>query len=505
MRLKPNEAVGSRIRAALIGLWAAFLLPTGSGATSQAPAPTAAGNPAQATYGGSIYRNLVNLVDKNLPAKWNVETGKFQNVKWVADIGNRSHSVPVIYGGRVFVGTNNGTPRDPKIKGPKAVLMCFAEKDGAFLWQNLHDMPVEEVIREALPEGLCCTPTAEGDFVYYCTPGCEVIKAQAKDGKIVWRYDTMKELKVFPCYLCTCSPLIVGDTVFVVTGNGTNEQGKLVAPQAPSFVALQKDTGKLIWQSNLPGKNIIQGQWSNPVYAEANGKPQVIFPGGDGWLYSLEPKTGNLIWKFKCSPTQTKEDRGIQPYIVATPVVHDNCVYIAVGAYPGYESAPKIGHLFCLEINKSGDVSCKNENFDPQDAANKDSALIWHFGGIISPPPAKGRKVRIGSSASTVAIQDGLVYIAEDQGFLHCLDAKTGQQHWEYDFKDTVAGSPYWVDGRVYICANGGECFVFEGGKKLQPPRSYDMQESGLESTPVAANGVLYILTPSKLYAIGAK
>jgi len=460
----------------------------------------------QATFGGGIFRNMVNLVDKNVPTTWNVEPGKLKNVKWVAEIGTRSHSVPVIYGGRVFVSTNNGQPRDRNVKGPKAVLMCFAEKDGAFLWQNLHDMPAEEVIREALPEGLCCTPTVEGDFVYYCTPACEVIRAQTKDGKIVWRYDMMKELKVFPCYVCTCSPLIIGDVMYVVTGNGTNADGKVVAPQAPSFVALHKETGKLVWQSNLPGNNIIQGQWSNPVYAEVSGKPQVIFPGGDGWLYALEPKTGNLIWKFKCSPTPTKDDRGIRHFIVGTPVVHDSRVYIAVGGYPDTgPSPPKIGHVFCIDITKTGDVSCKNENFDPQDPANKDSALVWHFGGLINPLPAKGRQVRIGSSVSTAAVEGGLAYIAEEQGYLHCLDAKTGQRYWEHDFKDSVLGSPYWVDGRIYLCAGNGECHIFDNGKMHQKPRTNDMGEGALESTPVVVNGVLYIATQSKLYAIGAK
>src|SRR5262249_37838323 len=159
--------------------------------------------------------------------------------------------------------------------------------DGAFLWQNVHDQPPEEVIREAVGDGLCSTPTVEGDFVYYVTPGCEVIAAHVKDGKIAWRYDMMKMLKVFPCYLCNCSPLVVGDTIDLITGNGTDEQGKLVAPKAPSFVALAKADGTLRWQSSLPGKGIIEGQWANPAYAEVNGKPQVIFPGGDGYLYGL--------------------------------------------------------------------------------------------------------------------------------------------------------------------------------------------------------------------------
>ena len=191
----------------------------------------------------------------------------------------------------------------------------------------------------------------------------------------------------------------------------------------------------------------------------------------------LQPKTGELIWKFQCSPVPTKLDRGIRAYISATPVVDGNRLYIAVGAYPGYEAPPKIGHFFCIDITKTGDVSCKNENFDPQDPANKGSALLWHYGGMIQPPPAKGRAVRFQGSCSTAAVHDGLIYITEETGYLQCLDAGTGKQYWEHDFKNNVLGSPYWVDGKVFVCTNDGDCHIFEHGKQYKQHRNIDMLE----------------------------
>ena len=53
----------------------------------------------------------------------------------------------------------------------------------------------------------------------------------------------MKELKVYPCYVNSCSPLVVGDLLFVITGNGRDAEHQLPAPKAPSFVALNKKTG----------------------------------------------------------------------------------------------------------------------------------------------------------------------------------------------------------------------------------------------------------------------
>src|SRR5262245_58692990 len=80
--------------------------------------------------------------------------------------------------------------------------------------------------------------------------------------------------------------------------------------------------------------------------------------------------------------------------------------------------------------------------------------------------PAPGRNAKqtfiFGRSMSTVAVHDGLCYAAELDGYLHCLDAKTGQKYWTYDTKRAMWGSPYWVDGKVYLGTEDGDLFVFK-------------------------------------------
>ena len=128
-------------------------------------------------------------------------------------------------------------------------------------------------------------------------------------------------------------------------------------PNAPSFLAVHKDTGKVAWSSNLPGTNIMDGQWSNPAAVEVNGQKQVLFPGGDGWLYAFEPKTGELIWKFDCNPKKSvfKPAAGVgtRNYLLATPVAVDGKVYIGVGREP--EAGPGLGHLWCIDAPKKPD------------------------------------------------------------------------------------------------------------------------------------------------------
>src|SRR5262245_20470381 len=131
MRLKPGPRTW--VFAGIVPALAALLL----GAACTGPAPSPAEGPAQPAaappgparaaapgapgrgwpvLGGTIHRNLVNTVDKGLPATWSVQKGKEQNVKWVARLGGTAFGGPVVAGGKVFVGTNNDKPRDPKVK-----------------------------------------------------------------------------------------------------------------------------------------------------------------------------------------------------------------------------------------------------------------------------------------------------------------------------------------------------------------------------------------------------
>jgi outer membrane protein assembly factor BamB len=310
--------------------------------------------------------------------------------------------------------------------------------------------------------------------------------------------------------------LIVGDLVMLITGNGTDEEGNLISPKAPSFVAINKTTGKLVWQSSLPDAKIIEGQWSNPTLAVVNGKEQVIFAGGDCVLYALDPKTGDLIWKCNCLPQPIIKGGHISDnYIVSTPVVVGERLYVGLGYAPEGGVSTKSSYFLCLDITKKGDVSFKTYN--PKDAANKDSALVWAFGGMIDPPPAKGRQAHFGSTISTACVHDGLIFIPEQRGYLYCLDAKTGQRYWDHDFKTDIWASPYYVDGKVYLGTADGDVYIFAHSKerkwyvdgKLRVPdgskgdnvSSLSMDE-GIYSPLIVANGVLYAATKSKLYAI---
>ena len=101
------------------------------------------------------------------------ETGR--NIKWSAELGTETHSTPVVAGGRVYIGTNNGHPRDPAQQGDRGVLMCFDEQTGRFLWQLVVPKRTEDIYYDWPNSGIASPVTVEGDRVYLVSNRGEVL------------------------------------------------------------------------------------------------------------------------------------------------------------------------------------------------------------------------------------------------------------------------------------------------------------------------------------------
>jgi outer membrane protein assembly factor BamB len=520
-------ATGAVLAAALGGL--AYQRQAADAQTRAGAAKAEAGKRSWPLWGGSVQRNLVNLVEQNIATDWSVAKGKEKNIKWSQPLGSKAYGGPIIAGGKIFIGTNNQRPRNKAVHGDKGILMCFRESDGTFLWQAIHDKLPAGRVNDWPEEGICSSPVVEGKRLWYVSNRCEVVCADVEgladgnqgeqtekyttklDADFLWRLDMIKDLNVFPHNLATCSPLIVGDTVFVITSNGVDENHlRIPSPGAPSFLAVNKNTGKVIWSSKAPGRNIMHGQWSNPVYAEAKGRAQIIFPGGDGYIYSFDPKDGTLLWKFDCNPKSAKYllgGKGTRNDFVCTPVIWENKLYIGVGQDPEHKKG--VGHLWCIDItktpkNKDKDISPysspkdPNPKFDPKDPKNKDSGLVWHYGGAKA-----GGGYLFGRTLSTCCVHEGLCYACDFDGVFRCFDANTGKKLWEFDMQTDTWSSPYFVGGNVYMGNEDGVMHIFKHGKTEPKPKTINMRGK-LRATPVAVNGVLYVITenPTYLWAI---
>jgi len=255
-------------------------------------AATAVAEDPPAMFGVTPSRNMVSS-ETGLPTDWDALTGR--NIKWKQKLGSQTYAGPIIHDGKVFVGTNNEGERRPGIVGDKGVLIAFRESDGELLWQATHDKLPAGRVNDWPLQGICSTPYIEDGVAYYVSNRAEFVAVDidgfadgndgmqdeqysgARDADILWIYDTIAELDVFPHNLAAGSPLVVGDVVVATTGQGVDEGHiNIPSPLGPSFVALNKHTGELVWESAHPRENILHGTWSNPAYGVAGGREQLV-------------------------------------------------------------------------------------------------------------------------------------------------------------------------------------------------------------------------------------
>lgn len=506
---------------------------------------------------------------KNIPTEWDIDDGT--NIKWSAKLGSQTYGNPAIANGKVYVGTNNGAGHLKRYPSnvDLGCLLCFDEKTGEFLWQHsspklstgrVHDWPLQ---------GVCCSPVIDGDRLWFVTSRGEVrcldtegFRDDENDGSytaepnenkdeadVIWVFDMMAKLKVSQHNMCSCSVALVGDILLVNTSNGLDESHiNLPSPDAPSFIGLDRNTGELLWSDKSPGANILHGQWSSPTIAEFNGQAQAIFAGGDGWVYSFDPKgdgNGNskLLWKLDGNPKDSKwilGGRGTRNNIIATPVVYDGYVYVAVGQDP--EHGEGVGHVWCIDPNKRGDVSStlakdKDGNIIParrlqavdleegeKIELNPNSAVVWHYTKVDSDGNGKfAFEETMHRTIGTAAIKNDLLFISDFSGLFHCMDAKKVDEkttnedgthppvlYWKYDMFAAAWGSPLIVDGKVYIGDEDGDIAIFN--LSSDPEVAMSDEEPIVEinvgnavySSPIVANDVLYIANKSTLYAISS-
>jgi outer membrane protein assembly factor BamB len=493
-------------------------------------------------WGGSYGRN--NTPEgKNIPVKWNVETG--ENVLWSMPLGSETYGNPVVANGKVYIGTNNGNGYIKRY--PSSVdlgcLVCFDEKSGQFLWQHSNEKLPTGRVHDWPHQGICCSPYVDGERAWYVTSRGTVVCLDTegfRDGQndspyvdeketaeteadVIWLVDMMKDLGVSQHNMCSCSVTVVGNLLFVITGNGVDESHITIPEErAPSFICLDKNSGKLLWRDSSPGANVLHGQWSSPAYGEFDGVAQVIMGGGDGYVYSFlaEGRDGKaeLLWKFDCNPKDSiylLGGRATRNHLIATPVVSDGLVYVGVGEDP--EHGEGQGHLWCIDPTKRGDVSptLVYNSKDPKtpishkrlqalvekegdfERENPNSAAVWHYVGA---DPANF-ETTMHRTCGTVAIKNDLLFVSDFSGLVHCLDPKTGKPYWTYDMFAASWASPLIVEDKVYLGDEDGDITVFRLSKEQEILGEVNMGSS-VYTTPVVANDTLFIANRNRVFAI---
>jgi len=480
-------------------------------------------------WGGTPPRNRVadakNLPFEIVPGKIdpeteNVDIGTSKNVLWAAKLGSQTYGNPVVGSGKVLVGTNNESPRDPSQEGDRGNLMCFDEKTGSFLWQLIVPKLGAGKVSDWEFVGLCSSPAIVGDKAYVISNRAEILcldlngMANGNTGPfqdeqsymtsdpahpvvlsdqhadIIWSFDMREELGTFPHNVSSCSPLVVNGVVYTATSNGMDwSHTNIPAPLAPALVAVDATTGKLLGEE-VSGvtQRVLHASWSSPAYGKIGDRDILVWGGGDGFAYGFDPKPVfdkeediavlKELWRYDCNPAEYREKDG-QPIkyatfrgpseVIGTTVLADGLAYVVIGQDP--EHGDGVGMLSCI---------------DPATGEPK-----WTY-------------KEIGRSISTPSIKDGLLFIAEYNGNLHCLDAKTGEAHWVHETQSRIWGSTIVADGKVFLPTEDGDLHILEASKTKKPLAAVNFG-APIYSSPIVANDVLYVATMTHLYAIGTK
>ncbi len=486
-------------------------------------------------WGEAWSRNMVSP-ERGLAADFDPKSGK--NIKWVAKLGNETHSTPVVADGRVYIGTNNNDPRDSKHQGDRGVLMCFEEATGRLLWQLVVPKREEDRFHDWPNSGISSPATVEGDRVYIVSSRGEVMCLDARgmvngndgpfkdegahmvprdtngpvsapmipgplDADILWLFDLTKGAGIWSHDSAHSSILIHGDHLYLNSGTGVdNTHKKIRTPDAPSLVVVDKRTGEYLARDDeRMAPNIFHCTWSAPAMGNVAGKPVIFFCGGNGIVYGFEPLPTNApsagtrfpsgekdrtlgklkkLFEFDFDPKAPKTEvhryntnrRESPSNIFGMPVFFEGQLFVAGGGdiFWGKNEA----WLKCIDATQRGNVTR--------------TAEVWSY--------PLGKHVM-----STPAVFNGLVFIADCERKMHCLDARNGKIYWTHDIQGQAWGSPYVADGKVYLGTRSGNFYVWTAAKEKQVLTERDLKVP-ISATVTAANGVIYVATMQNLYAI---
>ncbi|MCY2994889.1 MAG: PQQ-binding-like beta-propeller repeat protein [Planctomycetota bacterium] len=501
-------------------------------------------------WGGRGNRNMVSD-EKGLPDSF--ERGKKEangsgidltttkNVKWAARLGSAAYGNPTVADGRVYVGTDDLTVTDdPRFQRSKAgMVKCFEEATGKLLWQLVTLERTADLPQGALYThqhlGTLSSPTVDGDRVYVVSSACEVlcldvhgqangndgpflnegqlmvppgqpaVTLQATDADILWRLDLIKDLDVCPHDAASCSILIHGDLLYLSTSNGVdNPHAKAVRPDAPGFIAVDKRTGRVVARENEDlSKRMWHCNWCSPSVGQIGDKSLIFLGGPDGLCYAFEALTAvpeqpvslKKVWSYDCNPPayRLRDGQPIEYYagdkrkstspnkddgaycgpseVIGTPVFHNNRIYVAIGQDPAHGRGRGLFH--CIDATKTGDIT--------------ETGRLWTYDGLDR-------------SIATAAVAEGLVYITDIAGRLHCLDADTGRCYWVHETKAETWGGVLVADGKLFFGTK--KAFWIMAVGKTPKVLSENHLGSPVYSTPIAANGVLYAASQQYLWAI---
>ena len=393
--------------------------------------------------------------ETNLPVRWSETDG----VLWTTQLTGRGNSGPAVTRNRIDITTqmeddnslwvvsiNRKTGRIiRKIKVGHGVLKAKGPKN---LYGHRHNA--------ATP-----TPAADADHVWAFFGSGLLVCVDAKNGKVKWRHDMVKEYGSYDItFGMGSSPRLWGELLYVSC-----------LTKGPSYVvAFDKKTGKEVWKTDrdLPAKDDGPDAYSTPFVYQAKGTSQLLISGSDH-LAGYDLRNGKQLWYSGGLTIKSLYGR-----IIASPAA-DGGVIVATSANPGGGGK---GHVLAIRGGGSGNVTATHR--------------LW-------------KHTQSTPDSSTPVCLNGRVYLSSDNGVASCLKLKTGDMLWRKRLpQGTYHASLVAGDGKVYFLNINGVCTVIAAAGEGEVIATNRLPGT-FYATPAISDGVIFLRSYERLYAIGGK
>lgn len=288
------------------------------------------------------------------------------------------------------------------------------------------------------------SPAVVDGRVYVGSADGHLYALDSATGELRWKFATEGRVN--------SSPAVAGDRVYFGSFDG-------------AFYAVNAADGSLAWKFATLGERRFTAKHLHGALPAGESMPDpfdvflsspavvadvVYFGSGDGHVYALDARTGELRWKFATGDV-----------VHASPTVVDGVVY--VGSWDSW--------FYALDA--------------------RTGAQRWRF--KTGEDPRIHNQVGIQSSA---VVRDGIVYFGCRDSKLYALDAATGALRFAYDNRGSwVVGTPLVADGRVYFGTSDSGLLHSLDARSGAPAWKRSRNKWPMFSSPVLAGERLYVGT----------
>ncbi|MGE0608754.1 MAG: PQQ-binding-like beta-propeller repeat protein [Pirellulales bacterium] len=357
---------------------------------------------------------------------------------WRVELPGIGHSSPVIWKDKIFL---TSTDEDKLVR----CAFCLSRADGGILWKK--EYPFEKHKRHEYNSYSSATPAVDEQRVYvvWSTPDDYSLLAFTHDGREVWK----RNLGPYKSqHSCGTSPIVFQDMVIV----GNDQDGP------SSLIAVDRETGEKRWEVERKASTVA---YSTPcIYEPAGESPELIFNSQAHGISGINPINGATIWEVG----DVFNKRSVSSPVIVSGLIYGSCGSGGGGNYivavtPGSMASPSAAKL-AYKLEKSAPY--------------------------VPTPIGVGRNI----------------FFWSEQGVVSCVDAPTGEVHYQERVGGKYFGSPICVADRLFNMTTDGEVVVVAAKPAFEELARNPSGEMS-HATPAVSDGVMYLRTLSHLISVG--